>query len=82
DEQTLKILPGENELQVHMPYVGLRPGLYTMQIYIKKDSLYTLDYYESFQFSVKTKTTMTKCLFYQPRVWKSVEKQSTVNINS
>lgn len=82
DEQTLEILPGENELQVHMPYVGLRPGLYTMQIYIKKDSLYTLDYYESFQFSVKTKTTMTKCLFYQPRVWKSVEKQSTVNINS
>ncbi|WP_337885319.1 polysaccharide ABC transporter ATP-binding protein [Fischerella thermalis] len=82
DEQALEILPGENELQVHMPYVGLRPGLYTMQIYIKKDSLYTLDYYESFQFSVKTKTTMTKCLFYQPRVWKSVEKQSTVNINS
>jgi lipopolysaccharide transport system ATP-binding protein len=59
----------EGELQVHMPYLGLSPGAYVLKIFVKKDSLYTLDFVESFRFTVDSKTNMSKCLFYQPRVW-------------
>ena len=79
DDSPLKILPGKNELQVSMPYLGLKPGLYTMQIYLKKDSLYTVDYFGSFRFSVHTRQTMARCLFYQPRTWKSVKKPAEIH---
>jgi lipopolysaccharide transport system ATP-binding protein len=74
DGEPLEVIPGRHELQVDLPNFALRPGLYTMQIYIKKDSLYTLDFFESFRFAVKTNRTMVQCLFYQPRTWSSVKK--------
>ncbi|MEB3281000.1 MAG: polysaccharide ABC transporter ATP-binding protein [Lyngbya sp.] len=59
----------QGEIQVQMPYLGLRPGTYTMKTLIKKDALDTLDYIESFRFVVDSRVNMSKCLFYQPRMW-------------
>lgn len=73
DEKTWKALPGKQEIQVQMPYLGLRPGYYTMRVVIRKDSLYTFDYVQDFKFTVKAKTSMHECLFYQPRKWKMIE---------
>jgi lipopolysaccharide transport system ATP-binding protein len=72
DDVSLDVFSGNHELQVSFPYFGMKPGVYTMQIYIKKDGLYTLDYFESFRFKVLTQVTMLKCLYYQPRTWHSV----------
>ena len=74
DESPLNIFPGKNELQVWLSYVGLRPGSYSLQVYLKRDSLYTLDQFEMFIFSVQSRQTMSRCLFYQPRLWKSIKK--------
>ncbi|MBW4560984.1 MAG: ABC transporter ATP-binding protein [Mojavia pulchra JT2-VF2] len=72
DKQLLKILPGKHEIQVRMPYLGIKPGSYTMTLNIRKDSLYIFDIVESFKFSVVANKPMSYCLFYQPRTWEVV----------
>ena len=52
-----------------MPYLGLRPGLYSMKIIIKESLLSTLDYVEKFMFSVDSRKAMNRSLFYQPVAW-------------
>lgn len=74
DSKPLTVQAGEHELQVQMPYLGLRPGVYTMRVAVRKDSLYTLDFVESFRFTVDAKINITRSLFYQPREWKVVTK--------
>ncbi|MFN6571208.1 ABC transporter ATP-binding protein [Dendronalium sp. ChiSLP03b] len=79
DGQALGIVTGENqlrfsELQVQMPYLCLKPGSYSIKLFVKKDSLYTLDFVEYFKFTVVANGSMSKCLFYQPRIWKSTDK--------
>ena len=76
DRKKLKILPGKNEIQVQMPYLGLIPNVYDMRVAIRKDSLYIYDNVESFCFTVKGKQPMSHCLFYQPRVWEVVIQQA------
>jgi lipopolysaccharide transport system ATP-binding protein len=75
DGQLLKLLPGKHEIQVRMPYLGLRPGIYTITVLIRKDSLHTFDFVESFQFIVEGKEAMGRSLFYQPRMWETVNKR-------
>ncbi|PSN14673.1 ABC transporter ATP-binding protein [filamentous cyanobacterium CCT1] len=70
DKIPLRIQVGKHEFQVHMPYLGLTPGSYIMQVFIRKDSIYTYDYVESFIFKVTSETAMGRSLFYQPRTWK------------
>jgi lipopolysaccharide transport system ATP-binding protein len=72
DNELLTILPGKHEIQVHMPYLGIKPGQYMMTANIRRDSLYVFDVVESFRFSVVAKHTMSYCLFYQPRTWKVI----------
>lgn len=75
DEKFFDIHPGEHEIQVHLPYLGLRPGNYTMSIKLKQGSLYTFDLVESFRFTVNSDGKMSQCRFYQPRSWKLVSKE-------
>lgn len=75
DEQFFKIEPGDHEIQVHLPYLGLRPGMYNMSIKLKEGSLYTFDVVESFRFTVKSDGKMSQCRFYQPRDWQLVTKE-------
>ncbi|BAY65883.1 ABC transporter-related protein [Calothrix brevissima NIES-22] len=74
DKEVLKILPGKHEIQVHMPYLGIKPGSYMMTVNIRKDALYVFDIVDSFKFSVIANEPMSYCLFYQPRTWGMVSK--------
>jgi lipopolysaccharide transport system ATP-binding protein len=69
DGQSLKCLPGENEIQLELPYCGLNPGFYDAKIVLKQDSLSMLDVVESFRFRVRSRTSIDQNLFYQPRRW-------------
>jgi lipopolysaccharide transport system ATP-binding protein len=73
DDEELTILPGKSEVQMQMPYCSLIPGVYSAKIYIRR-GVYSFDIVESFRFTVKTKKTISRCLFYQPRTWKVISK--------
>ena len=66
----------ESELQIQMPKLGLIPGLYTLKLLVKKDSLYTLDCVESFEFKVDTEINMSQCKYYQPRNWTKADEMT------
>lgn len=73
DNESLCTLPGEKEIQFHMPYCGLKPGVYSMKMSISQDYQYNiLDAVEAFTFIVKSNRSMSQCLFYQPRTWKAI----------
>jgi len=70
DNKSFEVSPGIFELQIEMPYLCLKPGSYTMKVFIKDGALGTLDFVEPFNFTVGSKESMSYCLFYQPRDWK------------
>ena len=74
DNEVFDILPGEHEIRLKMPHMGLKPNLYTIKAFLKKDSLYTLDSVESFIFAVDGQEKKNRGLFYQPRKWEIVKK--------
>lgn len=69
DEAFFQLSPGMSEIQLRFPQLGLCPGLYTAQVRIRKDSVYTFDVVDSFRFTVNTQKAVNKCQFYQPRTW-------------
>ena len=69
DEAFFQLAPGLAEMQLRFPYLGLGPGVYTAQVRIRKDAMYTFDLVESFRFTVTAHCDMNKCQFYQPRTW-------------
>ena len=74
DNETFAIAPGEYEFRVYFPALGLLPGSYTLNTYLKNGSIYVLDAYESFRFTVNSQDRMNRGLYYQPRVWQIVEQ--------
>ena len=78
DRTPLKLLSGIQEIQIQMPYLGLKIGSYIMDIYIKKEGFYRLDYFELFRFKVHgEKEIITgRSLFYQPRNWHVVDNKN------
>ncbi|MDJ0693926.1 ABC transporter ATP-binding protein [Mastigocoleus sp. MO_188.B34] len=73
DNNLLSINKGKSEIQMHMPYCTLTPGIYSAKIYIRK-GVYSFDIVDSFRFTVKSNRTVSRCLFYQPREWAVVSK--------
>lgn len=73
DNQYLKVSPGKVEIQMQMPYFGLVPGTYSARIYVRS-GVRSFDIVKSFRFTVKAKTNISRCLFYQPRTWKVINK--------
>jgi lipopolysaccharide transport system ATP-binding protein len=71
DRHTFKILPGEVEIQMRMPYLGLLPGQYSAKIYIKS-GISSLDIIPSFKFTVQPGKIASQSLFYQPRTWQII----------
>jgi lipopolysaccharide transport system ATP-binding protein len=70
DKAPINVLPGNTQIELEMPYLGLKVGIYIMDIYLKKEGLYHLDAIEAFKFRVETKEAIaSRCLFYQPRKW-------------
>ena len=74
DNESLEVFPGNNEIQMQMPYCGLLPGIYSTNIYLKQ-GVYTFDKYKSFRFMVKAEQQTSRCLFYQPRSWKVMNQE-------
>jgi lipopolysaccharide transport system ATP-binding protein len=68
DDHLLTVLSGQSELQLHLPYCGLAPGLYSAKI-IVREGLYFFDKFEAFRFAVAADSRMGNCAFYQPRSW-------------
>jgi lipopolysaccharide transport system ATP-binding protein len=71
DNESLKVFPGKNELQLQLPYCCLSPGVYNAKIFIKEGA-YSFDAVESFRFTVKANKITSQSLFYQPRKWKAM----------
>lgn len=69
DNQAFTVDPGEYELRVQMPQLGLRPGGYEIRVYLKDGSLYMLDAFETFRFMVTGDQQVNRGLYYQPRGW-------------
>jgi lipopolysaccharide transport system ATP-binding protein len=76
DNQQMRLDAGRSEIQMQLPYCGLKPGAYTAKIVISQSSLYMLDVLESFRFRVKSGINMNQNLYYQPRSWKVTTPQS------
>lgn len=68
--------PGNSEIQLQLPYCGLKPGIYTAKLSLKEGYLNFLDVVESFGFNVKSNEKMNQCSFYQPRRWAIVQSQN------
>ncbi|NJO41930.1 MAG: ABC transporter ATP-binding protein [Cyanobacteria bacterium CRU_2_1] len=73
DRETFEVLPGEHELRVYMPCLGLLPSSYTMNVYIKDGSLYTMDAHESIRFTVQGNDKLNRGMFYQQREWQVLQ---------
>lgn len=69
DEQFFDLKPGDCEIRINLPYVGLKPGLYMASINIRKGKNFIFDTVEGFRFLVKGDASMSQCNFYQPRSW-------------
>jgi lipopolysaccharide transport system ATP-binding protein len=69
DGVTFNIAPETNEIQLKMPYLGLKPGHYIMKVIVAQPGHNVLDAVESFEFKVNQSINMSQCLFYQPRAW-------------
>ncbi len=69
DNQTLPLVPGHQEIRLHLPYCGLSPNLYVMKVTVARRPFYVFDMVESFRFEVKRSKNMNQCQFYQPRKW-------------
>jgi lipopolysaccharide transport system ATP-binding protein len=76
DQQFFDIVPGQHEIQIHMPHLILGTGNYIMYLFVKQGSLYTFDVVESFTFSVRANGKMIKSRLYQPRSWKLVSSET------
>jgi len=71
DNQFLKIVPGSNEIQLYLPYCGLRIGSYVAKLAISRPPGFVHDMVETFKFTVSSDEIMAQCGFYQPREWRS-----------
>jgi lipopolysaccharide transport system ATP-binding protein len=71
--ETLRLENGQNTIVFRMPYCGLRPGNYDMKMNIREGYLKSLDFVESFKFTVVSSTRSSgKSVFFQDGNW-SVE---------
>lgn len=72
DEKKISISQGINEIQIYLPYLGLMPGAYRLNIAIIKGMLYELDVVQAFSFKVGVKenqSNLHRSKYYQYRIW-------------
>lgn len=84
DGQFFDFVEGPMTLELRMPIVGLRPGMYSAKIYVSKPPLDILDAVESFKFSVNSSLNLTQCRYFQIREWVTVcqQKRTPVQVVS
>lgn len=72
DKVKFNIVPEHQEIQLQMPYLGLKPGYYIMKVLMGQPGHDYLDAVEAFEFKVNESINMSQCLFFQPRIWHKV----------
>lgn len=78
DHQSFEVPEGEHEIKLKLPFLGLAPSLYVMNIKLKEDGIGTLDFIESFKFAVNADGKMSECKFYQQRLWQLISKDNAI----
>ena len=69
DGELFTIAPGSGSLDLSLPVLGFRPGLYTAKIYLSSPGMFQYDMVEQYRFRVTAGANMSQCLYYQPREW-------------
>lgn len=69
DNVKLGVSKGQNRIILGLPQVCFKPGKYTMKLIVREGSLNTLDFVESYDFSVDSDMNLSGCNFYQPHFW-------------
>lgn len=62
-----EVYPGTHIIIFRMPYLGFKPGIYTMQVLVREGTLFTLHEIPSFRFVIQG--GIKNNLFYQPHKW-------------
>ncbi|MEL7074676.1 MAG: ABC transporter ATP-binding protein [Cyanobacteria bacterium J06582_2] len=74
-KQYFELSPGEHEIQIAIPNLGLGLGLYTINIAIRMQKLYLLEKVDSFKFAVQKNPDRTSTsMFDLPHSWKHLAK--------
>ncbi|WP_416675832.1 ABC transporter ATP-binding protein [Egbenema bharatensis] len=71
-----KVTPGEHQIKAKLPYLGLKPGSYTMKAFLKDGTLYTLDAVDGLRFRVEKQESLNRGSYYQHRNWELVSQTS------
>ncbi|MBF2000009.1 MAG: ATP-binding cassette domain-containing protein [Synechococcales cyanobacterium C42_A2020_086] len=77
DNELLDLPSGHVEIQMQMPYMGLKPGVYSARISVRQ-GVRSYDIVESFRFTVRAGKNVSRCLFYQPRAWKTIRHSAAL----
>jgi lipopolysaccharide transport system ATP-binding protein len=73
DGAMLPVHPGRFEIRLELPFLGLKPSWYLMEVRIRSHDLYMLTYSPSFFFRVDSTQDTLQCNYYQPRSWQTVQ---------
>ncbi|WAL61039.1 ABC transporter ATP-binding protein [Thermocoleostomius sinensis] len=76
DNEFIHLPSGHVEIQMQMPYLGLKPGVYSAKISVRQ-GVRSFDIVKSFRFTVKASKNVSRCLFYQPRSWKTIHHSAS-----
>jgi lipopolysaccharide transport system ATP-binding protein len=69
DKVKITALEQSSRVRVHLPTLGLNPGVYSMKVAVYQDELYLLDVVEAFRFIVWSEFPSHQSLYHQPRKW-------------
>ncbi len=73
DKTPISVTAGVNELRVELPYLGLKPGSYLLDLHIYQGNYILLDSIKEFSFAVEGTGSMSECSFFQPRCWTATQ---------
>jgi len=66
----LRLAPGNDEVHLLLPQVGLRPGTYRIKISVSQGGMHDiLDVADDIRLVVRDAGLATNCLYYQSRDW-------------
>ena len=73
DSGTYRVKPGFYEIRVKFPSIGLIPGKYSLDTYLRDKDFITLDIVEAFTFTVDANGRTSESIYYQEREWSIVK---------
>jgi len=71
EDEYLTLPMGRSRVLMHLPNMGLLPGIYNLKVYVK-EGVSSLDIVEYFRFAVHPGRLVSQSLFYQPRSWQVI----------